>query len=118
MIPDSIKENRVRVVKYIRENPEGFLRIRYEPVMGHGRCLVGMICEALDNPLEGLEPGPGTDFTYTFTTEKTHTNCDAIWWINDRNPSATWDDLADALESAWKDDEDWVQVIEFNHNTP
>lgn len=100
MISPAVQENRDRVVKYLRENPQNFNKIDLFPRNGHGRCLIGMVSEALDHPFV-----EGDDEVYNFAQAAVGTNMDRLWSINDNHPDWDWNKTAEVLEKTWKDKE-------------
>lgn len=105
-----VQENRNKVISYLRSNPENFAKIELFPKQGNGRCLIGMVCEALNFPLADYVEG--NDDAYAFAENSTQTSCVALWGLNDGNTEATWEDLANALEAAWQEPI-WVQTLDM-----
>jgi hypothetical protein len=105
VISPEIQENRERVLTYLRVNPQGFVKIDLVPAAGHGRCLIGMVCEALDFPLDGYEYTEDRQSAYDFAAGKVATEDQFMWGISDTFPGKTWETLANILEKVWADKE-------------
>lgn len=112
MTPEEIVNNRKAVIRYLRENPGEFVKITGQVTDGcNGRCLIGIVCEATGESLDGLSNYDyRIESLYGYAEEAVGTPSTLLWRLNDRgsfegnisdSDRPTFRQMADYLEVKW-----------------
>lgn len=103
MVVPEVRANRRKVLEYLRTNPDNFTKITTVPAQGDGRCLIGMIAEALGYHLATVSYEE-LESAYRIAENGVRTSSSRLWGLNDRT-GQTFAEMADTLE-------DWWSVVE------